>query len=403
MRSIVFGVILLLVFLVPWENMITFAEFGTLARWIGYFAALLAVLSMASDMSLRRAPSAFVILVIYWLWALFSYAWSLDTESSTYMLPTVFSLMVFTWLVMEFARSWRQQVWLMRAYLFGCVLSLIMLIIGFVSISGSWWASKMRYSAAGLNVNYLADMVIYGIPIAIYLASKARESIRLLYWLYVPTAIIGALLSGSRAVALGLVVIAALVVLKSLRARWGTMLMVVICGVSSIMLIPRVVPTHLMDRILSVGEVDFSEGKESRLVIWQRGWQTFQQYPLTGVGIGAYGTVTIGSPHFPAHNVFLSVLVETGLIGFMLYMLFLGMLTYNIWKLPKAERTLWSQVLAVWIVLAATAPNDFVKSTWFIYGIILSQSVFFRSLRSQINPIPLKWQQLGRRYHGASG
>jgi len=48
MRSLVFGVLLLLIFLLPWKNMIAFSEFGTLARWVGYCVAFLALLCIVT-------------------------------------------------------------------------------------------------------------------------------------------------------------------------------------------------------------------------------------------------------------------------------------------------------------------------------------------------------------------
>jgi len=385
MRNIVFFVLLLLVFLVPWEGLVVVSESVTLARWIGYFAAFLAALYVVSDMSLRHVSWTFVLLVLFWLYTTLSIVWSTFPEATMMVLLTNFSLMVFAWLIVEFAQPIKQQLWVLRVYLLGCLVPLSMLFYIFATVGAG---TKTRFTAAGNNANYLADVLLYSIPMAVYLASMSKDKIRLLYWCYIPAAGIGVLLSGSRAAGLALALYAALTVLKFVRASWVTKIMLIATAACLIVLIPRVVPTFLLERITSVS--DISEKREARFKLWEAGWETFQKYPFLGAGLGAYGMETSGEFGAVAHNVFISVLSETGIIGFTIYMLFLMMLFLNVRQLPRGERSLWTEILAIWVLIAMTAPLEYGKSTWMIYGVILAQSSYFQSLRTQMKRASLR-------------
>ncbi|NES96806.1 MAG: O-antigen ligase family protein [Desertifilum sp. SIO1I2] len=61
---------------------------------------------------------------------------------------------------------------------------------------------------------------------------------------------------------------------------------------------------------------------EARVVLWKDALQVFSQKPLTGIGVGVFAE-HIGWKHtersgFHAHNIFLSILVELGIPGFIL-------------------------------------------------------------------------------------
>jgi O-antigen ligase len=83
----------------------------------------------------------------------------------------------------------------------------------------------------------------------------------------------------------------------------------------------------------------------------------------------------IGVPGVPgheyvAHNSFFSVLVETGLIGFLLYAGFLLVVAAFVWALPAPERGLWATVLFVWVLGASTLTWEHRKPSWLLPALI---------------------------------
>jgi O-antigen ligase len=79
-----------------------------------------------------------------------------------------------------------------------------------------------------------------------------------------------------------------------------------------------------------------------RFYAWATAWRKFINAPLLGVGIGDQFTVwavnSMGQPHLfeiTTHNVLLSVLYQTGLVGGGLFLMIHGTVVYYLWKKLK--------------------------------------------------------------------
>jgi len=125
-----------------------------------------------------------------------------------------------------------------------------------------------------------------------------------------------------------------------------------------------------------------------RTRIWKTGARVFRGHPVLGVGAGAYpeavrpwlGVPALAGHQYVAHNTFLSVLVESGLIGFALFALLLGALAAFVWIMPSAERGLWSVMLAVWALGTMTLTWEHRKPGWLLFALIMTE--WARSFRS---------------------
>jgi O-antigen ligase len=117
-----------------------------------------------------------------------------------------------------------------------------------------------------------------------------------------------------------------------------------------------------------------------RTVIWREGFQAFTETPILGVGSNMYRSVnSVGKV---AHNSFLSVLVELGLVGFLLFGLILTIVVIQAWKQPKWERRLWITMLLVWTIGATTLTWEHRKTTWLFWGLLVA-SAAINQLREQ--------------------
>jgi O-antigen ligase len=74
-----------------------------------------------------------------------------------------------------------------------------------------------------------------------------------------------------------------------------------------------------------------------------------------------------------AHNTFLSVLVEEGVIGFGLFCALMGVLGLSACQMPPVARKLWIVTLGVWVVGVCGASWEMQKPTWFIFGLLIGQ------------------------------
>jgi putative inorganic carbon (HCO3(-)) transporter len=103
----------------------------------------------------------------------------------------------------------------------------------------------------------------------------------------------------------------------------------IVLSMAGIFLLPFVLPPSVIDRVLSI--TNFADSSTSyRIFIWQGTLRIVRDYWMTGLGQGieAYNVIypyyafnAVVAPH--SHNLFLQVLVETGIVGLTV---FVGML-----------------------------------------------------------------------------
>ncbi len=90
-----------------------------------------------------------------------------------------------------------------------------------------------------------------------------------------------------------------------------------------------------------------------RITLWQRGWNEFKAAPVLGVGWNYYSAhlfdPDIRKNSGPlqqlilplnSHNIFIQLLATTGIIGSLIFICYLTIGIYKIWKLPTSEQIL---------------------------------------------------------------
>ena len=95
-----------------------------------------------------------------------------------------------------------------------------------------------------------------------------------------------------------------------------------------------------------------------------------------GIGSGAL-TTAIGASEV-AHNTFLSVLAELGLIGFTLFIVILGIVVHQAIKQSKQHSGLWLTILLIWAIGVSTLTWEYRKPTWLLLSLIVISANLFR-------------------------
>jgi O-antigen ligase len=143
----------------------------------------------------------------------------------------------------------------------------------------------------------------------------------------------------------------------------------------------QLAPKATRQRISTLGTEITKGTLHDRTRIWKAGLKAIKSAPIGGVGAAAYPDAvrpTLGVPPIPgheyvAHNAFLSVLVETGIIGFVLFgsaLLVLGLFAL---VMHDAERALWIVVLLVWAAGVSTLTWEHRKPTWLLFALLMTQ------------------------------
>jgi O-antigen ligase len=111
-----------------------------------------------------------------------------------------------------------------------------------------------------------------------------------------------------------------------------------------------------------------------RFEIWKAGMHAFAYRPLAGYGSGAFKRAAspwLGGQQRVAHNSFISILVEQGIIGFLLYSLIFVMVFAGIMKLSGQERR-FALILFVTAVISMLPLSwEDSKPVWFILSVLV--------------------------------
>lgn len=382
--KLAFASLCLLVFAIPWEDAITIPGFGTSVRLVGMITLALGALAIIEKGKIRHPTTGHVVMALFVLLSAASYMWSLYPEGTSTQAITYIQLFAMVWFIWELAPHEREQTWLMRAYVFGTFVSGIDTVYRFLAHEESGY---QRYAGAGLDANDLGLMMALSIPISYYLLLRYRGKLAWVYTLQLILAVMTLLLTASRGASLAGIVALAIVpatfVYLKGRQKLAVLLTVGVLAFCAVLY----VPSTSWER-LSTLPSEFEKGTlTGRRVIWAAGWEIFRQHPLVGIGANAFRPIVsrvLGEPiRFdvpgmppapPAHNTFLSVLVEEGAIGLALYSTLLGILFFSLKAIPPVSRRLWIVCLAVWVVGVSSLTWEMRKPTWFLFAMVLAQS-----------------------------
>ncbi len=378
-----FASLWLLVFAIPWEDAITISGFGTSARLIGMVGGVLGVLTIIERGRVRRLAAGHVLMILFVILAAVSYLWSLYPEGTSAQTLTYIQLLMMVWLIWELCPRARDQMRLMQAYVLGTFVSGIDTVYLFLSHRDSVY---QRYAGAGLDANDLGLMMALSIPISYYLLVQNKGWMGWVYRLQLVLAGTTVLLTASRGATLATLVACAIVPLTHVRLTGRQRITLVLtvsllaCGAV------QFVPSSSWER-LSTMPTEFEHGTfTGRTVIWNEGWEIFRAHPFVGIGANAFRVIVSRllaepirldqydvPPAPPAHNTFLSILVEQGVIGLSLFCALLGVLALSLRAMPPFPRRLWMVCLGVWIVGVSSLTWEMRKPTWFLFGLILAQ------------------------------
>jgi len=138
-----------------------------------------------------------------------------------------------------------------------------------------------------------------------------------------------------------------------------------------------------------------------RINLWRSGWEMWLDYPIRGVGIGQYiKELRYYIFRYPgahvsnavAHNTYVQVLSETGIVGFVLFMLMFYTTLKNFWTSTIANeveslalRNAWLIAFIVMLIGGITKSDHADKLTWMVMGVSLYFSNQPQGVRSQVS------------------
>ena len=397
---IAYALLCLLIFVVPWADSVPLLSGMPLSSWIGLMAFGFLMLRVLVVQRIRTATP-----IHYWMWTFIAWValsrlWTIDPNATSQRILTYLQLMVMVWLIWELGVSEKQVVGLLQGYVLGALVASGEAIFNFATgrtaaqldalVGKNVWETN-RYSIEGVNENDLGLMIAISLPMVLYLMARQKNAlINLLCWMHLIAGPVAILLTASRGASVA--VLTAMLMFPFVWprfARWQQVMFLlagaglVICGLF-------LVPATSWSRLLGFG-YEISQGTMThRTSIWSAGLTVFRDHPFLGIGAGAFSSAVASllDIAWVAHNTFLSVLVELGIVGGLLFLFFLGSMFYSVSSMPHLERLFWRTLLLTWVVGASALTWEYHKPTWLLFGLAAAHVYARRASQTAVLLMP---------------
>lgn len=366
-QEIGFWFVWLLVFAIPWGDMVLLPMEIQASRALTVITFLIWVVSLWNGRRMRPLAPAHWFMLLFVIWAAANVWWNSESERSLRRTLSYCQLFLDAWLIYQCAGTTDRLRRLLQSYVLGCYVCFAGLIANFLNGVSQ---GDGRYTAPGFDPNDLSVTLVLGIPMAWYLAFSCRSWV----WvnrLFIPCATAASLLTASRS---GLVTLAICLVFPLLampRISPTALASIALLAVAS----GAVVVTFWSDisirRLSTIQEQLSARDLNGRVGIWSRGIDVFLENPVAGVGAGGFGAAVGArrSRDLAAHNTLLGVLVEHGSVGLGLFAGILVCLLLRVRRSPSLETRLWLVQLTAWSAAAMTLSWENREVTWLLWGL----------------------------------
>lgn len=315
-------------------------------------------------------------------WLLISCLWTprgADFKSSSIDVLFLFSFVVLAWLVMAYldnASLERVWTWVLSTG-----------VIYFVLALASEPDAQGRFAAPGGGPNTFVRIMVVAALAALYLVT-----VRAKRWpiATIPIFAVGAILSGSRGGILSAVIICLLFAVplaKMLRVRGIVSLLVFGSAAAYAASFWRngYVFSVLKERFIQQTIVEgYSSGRDT---IIEQAWSMFLQSPIIGVGLNGFDFLETGPTDYGyAHNLLLSTLAETGLIGATLLVAALGRLVFLSAGKTATTQSLFALIAGLFFLSASMFSGDYYDSRFVWFFLALASITAFHDQDRRAKP-----------------
>jgi O-antigen ligase len=376
------GLACVFLFSISWENAVVVSGLGTVGRVTGALAVVGWAVHVLRHGRISRLSAGIAALLLYVLYAAATYFVRVDERSAFGTAVTTLQLGVVSLLLWDVIHTRAQLRLALGSIVAGAAVSVGLTIGTFLGQEPTTFYD--RYAGGNFDPNELGLIVSLSVPLAWWVAREVSHPLlRAALMAYPPAALFALILTGSRAalIAYGF---ALLYVLQDIffggavgrRVRLGMIAALAACAWA----VATVAPAAIT-RLSTIGTELTSGTLNDRRDIWAAAWTLAGTSPLLGVGVGRLeGDL---KPYFGqaivAHNTLITVAVEGGVLGALLFAAYLGTLLLNLRALRGSLLPMWLACLTCLAVGTFTLTWNYRKLTWVLPTLALCSARLCRA------------------------
>lgn len=371
LRKITFYLLFMTVFTVPWERAFIIPGIGSFNKLSGIGLVIMAIYSVIIRKKVKKLPIFYYLVLAFIILNVASFFISSNTNNSIEKIFLFMQLGFLAWVIFEFVPDQKSIDKLLKAFVFGTLIIAVQSFL--VYLNGSSQTLGTRITIEGYNYNSISTIMTLSLPITIYLALKGSK----LILIYIPFAVFSILLTGSRMAFILLLFVGISFIWLLFMRKTKLRKTILLASIMLVILIFNQIPEAQLERLGTIDE-ELSSGEiGGRGDIWRGGFITFTQNPILGVGAGGFQKEvvknSISNIESSAHNSYLSILVEYGLVGFVLFFSMILILLIAALKIDdKYTKWLFVTIMIFWLIDSISSHSADQKYSWIMFGLIIT-------------------------------
>ena len=374
--SLALFAVLTFIFLIPWGN----GLWDGLTRVFGILAFAAAALLFVVEGTHKNYTYFHFFAFALWAWVLLSTIWSPNLDKGTEMAGRVFQVMLLPLLFTLVIDNRKSIIYAYQSYVLGNIIGSSIIIYNY--LNGIQSPYYNRYTIPNFETDEMSIFLALAIPMAAYLASILDKKWKRLINLFaMPLIIFAIFLTGTRTGSIVAVIGILYWLFTHRKASFRIKASILIVFILSIITVASFAPKASLDRVFSAGKSLKSGNLNYRTVIWKASILQWKTAPVIGVGLGGLGDV-LSKEHVnfdAAHNTYLHILTENGIIGLTLYLLVLVSILYLILQVPLSEKVFLLSLFFIIIISQLTLHTHILKSTWFVFSMLVIHALNSRN------------------------
>lgn len=372
--------LLAFIFLLPWGN----GLWDGIAKVVGLFTFAFSGLMLVTQGTHRHFNLFNFMALVLGCWHIIALVWSPDQVWGWEVVNKFTQLVLFSIVYSYIINDAYKLRWAYLAYVAGAIVAFGIIFSNFLNgVFGPYYG---RYTVPNIETDSMAIILSLAIPMAVWLYTQYKRTIpKLLCLACVPVIFYGIFLTGTRTgLATGMV---GLLYLAFTQRKASFSLKLIYLGVLIALMsaVISLAPKASVERIFSIGKAIETGDLNSREIIWQFSLESWEDQPMIGGGTGSlYHNLNRYHVEFhSAHNSYVHLLAEHGLIGLAIYFLMFGSLLYYIFQCPVETRFFLLALFTTVAVSQLALHSHKVKEVWFVWSVIAAHGHFFARMKGQ--------------------